>query len=263
MENKNDSVFNNAQPINGVINEDISNDDDKSLLTNFNIIIKNFTLCDQYLENIDSDIKNLSLFHKKITANLNTKKMFHYYGIYCDDIYFQKKILIKECNLLKEVMELMKRKMYGDLFRLYVKIVKLIIALHVEYSDIKREDTNNLTLSNYISDACIKTYDEINEIDKYNCKDISNIFNNVVKKINEIKQLILQVGKLIETNDSKIKYGYSIELMIISLVGEKNKIAMDYDLLRRLLFGMIEINLKMSEKYLIRAKNLSGEINDN
>lgn len=226
-------------------------------------LLRNYMNLNTHLDNISDDIKNISSLHVKMTSSVSNREKFYNYGTYIDDILFQKKILTLEYALIKDIHIMLKRKIYGDLFRLYLKILKLIALLQNEYTDIKEINISTKNILQNVLDNNIKIYDELDPLDRYEYKDIINIFKKITVKIDELQVYILKLEKFIKTTDVKNKDGYAINLMIIGLSGEKDKIVIDADAVRDILKETIIGHLRLSEKYLKRAEEISLEIKDN
>lgn len=220
-----------------------------------NNILNLFTLIDNNVLNIISDIDQLTALHSKLINNSDKKNRFYNYGIYIDDIYFQKKILEKEMNFIKDIHEMCRRKLYGDLFRLYIKIIKLL-------SNIRKETSKNDSISKeYLQN--IKIYYEIDQKSQYSIEDILNIYKKINEKIIEISNYISDINKSVSQICEKNNDGYSLQMYIIGLRGEKTSIETEHTNFKTVLEGIIEINRNILEKYVQRSKNISNEIDDN
>jgi hypothetical protein len=225
-----------------------------------NELIHIYEQIDCYIENIEEDIKHLIELHKTINNNVQQREKFNNYGIYSDDIYFQKNILKSELNLIKFICESGKKKLYGDLFRIFTKVIKNISSLKLEYTEIK---TSYKTINKNFIENNIKLYSVINNTITYTNKDIIHLYKHICIKLQELETYINKVDSIISLISNKHSNGYAVRIMILGILGEKDKLILEFDTTSKILDATIDLNINISQKYLVRSKILSKEIKDN
>jgi hypothetical protein len=222
------------------------------------ILINNCVQIEYNIKNIENDINKLSLLHQKLIANVSNKDIFYNYGVYADDVFFQKSIIEDEKKLIKSIYEANKRKIYSDFFRIYIKMIKSLLTLNIEYFNL---DASSTSITKYIADDNVKVYSILN-YDEYTSNDIIYIFKIVMTKIKELEQSIQKINNLIDVTKANVSNGYSVKLMLIAINGEKQRLIVDYNISRQILDETVDISVKLSEKYLERSINLANEIKD-
>ena len=113
------------------------------------------------LENMSEDIDKLNNTHKYYLKSATDDIHFHY-SVYIDDIFFQKKILFIEYNCMHDIYHDNINKFYRDLYKLFNKIIKLLISIIYE--------NNKLIL-------------KINDIDntKFSIQNIDDLKKNILR----------------------------------------------------------------------------------
>ena len=99
----------------------------------------------------------------------------------------------------------------------------------------------------------VKIFNELQSNVNYDFNDIDNIYNELDKRMNELK-LSNELIK-ININDLKVKTDKGIlgQTFIIDLNGRINKINVEYKIIINILSSILNIHVKISEKY----KNIS------
>lgn len=208
---------------------------------------------DENISIISNDIEHLDNLHKKITSNSDKKNRFYNYGIYIDDIFFQKRILEKEMLFFKEITMMIKRKLYGDLFRLYIKIIKLLNDLKYNFSG-KSNLSHEIIKKELLSD--IKIFKELDDNAIYLVDDIIKLYEKIIEKINEIDVHLSDIDKIIENTENTENTehnksdGNPIQMYLIGLEGEKISIKSETENFKVILNGILEINSKLIQKYI-------------
>jgi hypothetical protein len=226
------------------------------------------------LENMTEDIEKLDNTHKyylksSTDVSVITDVHFHY-SVYIDDIFFQKNILQREYNCMNEIYLNNLNKLYRDLYKLFNKIIKLLINLVNENNKLilKINDIDNTKLSiqnieelrkkYYIN---IKIYHEINSIDeKFLLDDVKILYDLIIKRNNDINDNIKQIKSHIASIDKKINKGIFIETFKISLVGTIETFTVEYNLYIKIFNSILNNHLFIANKYFNRTKNISEEV---
>jgi hypothetical protein len=223
-------------------------------------VIKKYTSLDIYIDDISNDINNLINLHKTIVLNSERKDHFHRYGIYIDDIYFQQTILTKELKNMTDIRNQCIRKFYGDLFRLYIRIIRRLISLDKElHGNLNQESY----IAKYLTEPQILIFNELDEKNIYDMKNIEFIFTNIEKRIEELKSYATEINSIINSTNNKISDGYLIKSFIVGLSSEKSKVDIDISLFVDMIQLILENNMKLSEKYSDYAKTIADELKDN
>jgi hypothetical protein len=226
------------------------------------------------LENMTEDIEKLDNTHKyylksSTDVSVITDVHFHY-SVYIDDIFFQKNILQREYNCMNEIYLNNLNKLYRDLYKLFNKIIKLLINLVNENNKLilKINDIDNTKLSiqnieelrkKYYTN--IKIYHEINSIDeKFLLDDVKILYDLIIKRNNDINDNIKQIKSHIASIDKKINKGIFIETFKISLVGTIETFTVEYNLYIKIFNSILNNHLFIANKYFNRTKNISEEV---
>lgn len=260
----------------------------KNIYDNYNIIIKQ-------LNNIMHDIKKLETVHKLyITTNqldnLN-------YSTYIDDIKHQINIINREYEYLNDINTMNLNKFYRDLFKLYTKIVKILLNVYKENKDIiiKIWNSNEKVINEtpefkkfkktikYISDTTRssnvmisenKIIEEIkkkyftsikifNELVADNNFDLSDIETLYLELESRLKELLLSNELIkINLNDIKIKTDKGIlgQTLVMDLTGKLEKIKVDYNIVLKLVESVFNIHTSISRKYKDLTIKISSEV---
>ena len=167
------------------------------------------------LENMLEDIEKLDDIHKyylKSSQNVSgTTDMHFHYSVYIDDIYFQKNTLQTEYNCMNKIYLNNLNKLYRDLYKLFNKIIKLLINLinennklilkinYIDNTKLAMENTIELRKKYYIN---IKIYHEINSInEKFLLNDVKILYDLIIKKNIDINDNIKQIRSHIASID--------------------------------------------------------------
>jgi hypothetical protein len=258
----------------------------------YNLIIQRYREIDKYIRNIQNDIKKLDDVHHKYinTDGLDSLN----YSTYVDDIKYQLSVVNKEYKFLYDIFQSNLNKLYRDLFKLYSTICKTVISIYKDNKDVvfkiwnstdkvveetvnykkMKKIIRNISESTRISGLTneIKIFNEIkkyyfsnikifNELHidiNYDFTDIDNIYNELDKRICEL-HLSNELIK-ININDLKLKTDKGIlgQTLLIDLDGRINKIDVEYKIIINILSSIINIHVKITEKY----KNISTIIAD-
>jgi len=202
-------------------------------------------ICEQIDNNINiiyEDIKNIDEYYDNSYKYINNKKIT-YFSIYINDIFFQKHILEIEINNIVEIYHLIKRKLYTDLYTLYIKLNKT--------HDIENHHDN------------IKKIDE-NDIDEeVSPSDIKNICLSLNKIIDDITIYLSHIDDDIKINISKEDNGYPVDLLLICLNNEKNNITSKILASKSIYKNIIANSHKLLSIYLDKIKHISNDLIDN
>ena len=193
---------------------------------NFNIMIKNKSLCDKLIDYIMLSHKNLTELYSLLYKNLDTTNL--YLGI--DSFNFQNKLLELQITSIKRFFNIIINRIYCDYYKIHRSIkkytettfsnIELINNIFPIYKDLEIEkiyDFNIITdlrsnifyyinsINNYIN---IKINDTIEYIDTYNnglyVKNYINEENNLINTYKE--QLNLYVNYIDTCTEYHLKY---------------------------------------------------------
>ena len=243
----------------------------------FNKINDYYDKTNQNLENMANDLEKLNnthLFYIKSISEENNNiylnnNSFHY-SIYIDDIFYQKKILNMEYECMLNIFNLNIDKFYRDLYKLYLKIVKLLVNVIHEnnklITKINGIDNVKANVQNiedirrkFLYD--IKIYKETDStFQKFNSDDIKKIFHAILKRNSDIEEYIKDIRKHSAIVDKKVNKGMLIETFKISFNGNIDSLLLENDLYGKILESIITNHYNVSKKYSIRTKNISDEV---
>ncbi len=221
------------------------------------------------LENMSEDIKKLDNTHKYYLKSTTDDIHFHY-SVYIDDIFFQKKILLCEFNCMNDIYHDNINKFYRDLYKLYNKIIKLLLSLINENNKLLLKindlDNNKINIQNidelkkkYLIN--IKVFNELKSIyDNFTVDDIKILYDNIIKKNNEINDNIKQIKTHIASIEKKISKGIFIETFKISLIGTIETLTLENNLYIKIFNSILNNHLIIAKKYFFRTKNISDEV---
>ena len=226
------------------------------------------------LENMSEDVEKLDNTHKyylKSSQNVPGATDVHFhYSVYIDDIFFQKNILQTEYNCMNEIYLNNLNKLYRDLYKLFNKIIKLLINLVNENNKLilKINDFDNTKLSIQNTDELrkkyyinIKIYHEINSIDeKFLLDDVKILYDLIIKRNIDINDNIKQIRSHIASIDKKISKGIFIETFKISLIGTIETFSLEYNLYIKIFNSILNNHILIANKYFNRTKNISEEV---
>ena len=108
--------------------------DEEQLKSLFKIIFDNYNTIIEQLNNIVHDIQKLETVHKLYISNSQLDNLN--YSTYVDDIKHQINIINREYNYLNDINTMNLNKFYRDLFKLYTKIIKILLILKAYESQI-------------------------------------------------------------------------------------------------------------------------------
>jgi hypothetical protein len=167
----------------------------------FESILKNYKNIKSNLENINEDIEKLEKVHFNFVNNAENKLRFHEYGVYIDDIYYQIKLLKMEYTNQMNIQMHNINKMYKDLYRLYYKVVKKLISIHIENSNltplIDKKHVNDKIVNEkkqYFSK--IKIFNEISN-DNYSIEDCECIYIELESRLDELVRTVDNINNII------------------------------------------------------------------
>ena len=242
----------------------------------FNKINNYYEQTSHNLENMANDLEKLNnthLFYIKSISEENSNmylnnNSFHY-SVYIDDIFYQKKILSMEYECMLNIYNLNIDKFYRDLYKLYLKIVKLLVnVIHENNKLITKINGIDNVKSNVqnIEDIRrkflydIKIYKESDSFQKFNSDDIKKIFHAIIKRNSDIQEYIKEIRKHISIVDKKVNKGMLIETFKISFNGNIDSLILENNLYSKILESIISNHHNVSKKYYIRTKNISDEV---
>ena len=243
----------------------------------FNKICNYYNKTDENLKNMSIDLEKLNTTHLFYIKSINEENTntyinnnnFHY-SVYIDDIFYQKKILTMEYECMLNINNFNIDKFYRDLYKLYLKIIKLLVNVIHENNKLvtKINDIDNIKNNiesiedirkKFLSD--IKIYKESDNINqKFNYDDIKKIFNAINKRNTNINDYIKDIHKHILIVDKKVNKGMLIETFKISFNGNIESLGLEHNLYIKIFESIITNHYNISKKYYIRTKNISDEI---
>lgn len=265
---------------------------------NYTKIIENYKSIYSSLKNILQDIKLLENIHNVYINSIDLTSLN--YSIYVDDIKHQITITELEYDYINNIYNLNVEKLYRDLFKLYNKLTKIILTIFKENKDtvikiwnscekingetdeFKKLKKSIRTLSEnirspvpIISDnkifeeikkqyySNIKIYDELDNNIKYSIEDVTNIYDKLILRLNDLnlsKELIKM--NLLDIKN-KTNKGVIGQTFIMDLRGKSDKINVDYNISIKILESIISIHLCLSDKFKIMAETIAEQVNYN
>jgi hypothetical protein len=230
-------------------------------LTKFNKIVQNYKLIQDNLSNTLEDIEKLEKIHYHFVSNAENKLRFHEYGIYVDDIYFQMNILKTEYNCQCKIQIQNVNKLYKDLYRLFNRIVKKLISMKIENSTphdkIKIANLITQERKNYF--VKVKPFNEIAE-NHIHIDECQILYNEIEIRMNEFINAIQDITHSISNAEVQKHDGLLLQTFLISMKSEKEKAEIEQNLYKKLLVGILNSHLEISNKYLERTNQISKEI---
>jgi hypothetical protein len=221
------------------------------------------------LENMAEDIEKLDSTHKYYLKSTTDDIHFHY-SVYIDDIFFQKKILLIEYNCMNDIYHDNINKCYRDLYKLFNKIVKLLISIINENNKLilKINDIDNTKINIQNIDDLkkkyfmnIKVFYELKSVnDHFTLDDIKLLYDIIIKRNNDINDNIKQIKTHISSIDKKINKGIFIETFKISLIGTIESLTLENNLYIKIFNSILNNHLIIAKKYFYRTKNISDEV---
>jgi hypothetical protein len=262
----------------------------------YNQIIDNYRKYLSNIKNIFDDIKKLEGVHH---IYINTADMSSVnYSIYVDDIKHQINITQIEYNYINDIYNINIEKLYRDLYKLYNRIIKLLLSIYKENKDIiikiwkssekidydssdfkkfkksiklisdNARSNNPLSNDNKIFDEIkkqyyfdIKVYNEINTKQQYDLNDIIKLFDNVIKRLEELylSRELIRMNLLDIQN--KTEKGILGQTFAMDLNGKSDRINVDYNIMLKLLESTLNIHLSLAERYNNISLVISKEVN--
>jgi hypothetical protein len=221
------------------------------------------------LDNMSEDIEKLDNTHKYYLKSAINDIQFHY-SVYIDDIFFQKKILYIEYTCMNDIHRDNINKLYRDLYKLYNKIIKLLISIINENNKLilKINDIDNTKISTQNIDDLkkkyftnIKVFYELKSVNEhFTLDDIKLLYDVIIKRNNDINENIKQIKTHITSIDKKIIKGIFIETFKISLLGTIESLSLENNLYIKIFNSILNNHLIIAQKYFYRTKNISDEV---
>jgi len=267
---------------------------EEQLKNNFKNIYDNYNVIIKQLNNIAHDIQKLQGVHKLYISNSQIDNVN--YSIYIDDIKHQINIINCEYKYLNDVNVMNLNKFYRDLFKLYTKIVKILLNIYKENKDViikiwnSNEKIINETIEfkkfkkiiKYISDTTrssniimpdnkiieeikkkyyfsIKIFNELeNQI--FDLSDIETLYTELETRIKDLS-LSCELIK-INLEDIRIKTDKGIlgQTLIMDLTGKIDKIKVDYNIMLKLSESVLNIHGSLSKKYKELTVKIANEV---
>jgi hypothetical protein len=224
--------------------------DDENIQNN----IKLFKLLDNHITDTHTHIKNMVESHKYIYELLHNKYDSNNYNLYIDDIYFNKNIISKEINNIETMRMLILRKFYGDLYRLYTKIIKYYLLIKEK----KSYDNESITKI-YFNELHIRTFSEIDILTIYRYRDIENIYLQINNHIMYIQKIYDETEKLLKDMNNKTK-DFNITTFVKAYNCENNKIEAEINIFKTILSHITEKNRYLVEKLIKRTTTINDDI---
>jgi len=262
----------------------------------YNKIIENYESIHANLKNIFEDIKTLEGIHNIYINSIDMSSLN--YSIYVDDIKHQINITQNEHDYINNTYSMNIEKLYRDLFKLYNRVTKIILSIFKENKDtiVKIWNSSEKSVSEthdfkkfkkairtlsenvrapmpiindnkifeeikkqYYSE--IRIYNELNNYHKYDLNDVIVIFNNLIKRFEEL-ELSKELIKM-SLNDIKNKTDKGVlgQTFVMDLNGKSDRITVDYNILLKLLESIIGIHTSLSEKYKNMAQTIADQVN--
>jgi hypothetical protein len=261
IHNDDKTIINENQDL---IKRDEKNNNNQYNEEQFEKIVKNYKAIKNNLDNIHEDIEKLEKIHFNFVNNVENKLRFHEYGVYIDDIFYQIKLLKIEHNNQLNIHDNNLNKMYKDFFRLYSKIVKKLISIHIENSNLtplidKKHVTDKIVNEKKQYFSKIKIFNEISN-DNYSIDDCECIYTELESRLDELVRTVDNIKNIINNVKEKYSEGLLLQTYLISLTGEKDKIIIEYNMFHRLLKSTLSSHLDISTKYLNRTETIAKEI---
>lgn len=270
--------------------------DIKKLNQKYQNIIDNYKSYNDNIKNVNEDIKKLESVHHIYINSADMSSLN--YSIYVDDIKHQINITRIEYDYINNIYIMNIEKLYRDLFKLYNRITKLLLAIFKDNRDIiikiwKSSDkinyeshdfkklkksikslSDNSRSNNPLSND-IKIFDEIkkqyyydlkiyNELEDnkgFDLNDIVKINGCLVKRIEELylSRELIQINLL----DIQIKTekGLLGQTFVMDLNGKSDRIKVDYNIMIKIYESILNIHLSLAEKYNNKSRIIAEQVN--
>ena len=267
----------------------------EKITNNYKKIIENYKNYNANIRNINEDIKNLENIHHLYIRSVDTSAIN--YSVYIDDIKHQINLTRIEFEYINQIYLINIEKLYRDLFKLYNRVTKNLLSIFRENKDLiikiwksnekinyetqefrklkksiklmsdNARSNNPTTNDNKIFEEIRKQYylniiiyNEMEKNHVYEIDDIIKLFDNLVKRIEEL----LLSCELIKINlidiQTKTEKGILGQTFIMDLNGKKDRIKVDYNIIVKILESTITMHLNLSEKYSGVSKKISDEV---
>lgn len=262
----------------------------------YNKIIENYESIHANLKNIFDDIKTLEGIHNIYINSIDMSSLN--YSIYVDDIKHQINITQNEHDYINNTYLMNIEKLYRDLFKLYNRVTKIILSIFKENKDtiVKIWNSSEKSVSEthdfkkfkkairtlsenvrapmpiindnkifeeikkqYYSE--IRIYNELNNYHKYDLNDVIVIFNNLIKRFEELELSKELIKMSINDIKNKTDKGVLGQTFVMDLNGKSDRITVDYNILLKLLESIIGIHTSLSEKYKNMAQTIADQVN--
>jgi hypothetical protein len=215
-----------------------------------------FRLLDSHINDIHTYIKNVIEAHRSLYEMINTKYDGGNYNLYIDDIFFHKNIISKEITSIEMMRMMVLRKFYGDLYKLYNKIIKYYLLVK------EKKVTDNQSISkNFFTDLHIRTFTEIDVLTIYRYRDIENIYLHINNHITYIQNIYNETEKLLKDMSEKNK-DFNILTFILTYNCENRKIEAEINIFKTILSHIIEKNKSYIEKLIKKTKLINEDITE-
>jgi hypothetical protein len=262
-------------------------------------IKKLFDLVFNNYKNIESLNRNTLLNIRKVEnvyqIYINSEQIDSVnYSIYIDDIKHQVDITLIEYKYICDINNVNIIKFYRDLFKMYNRIVKVILNIYLDnkimvmkiwktntifpnenekFNKIKNiiktiaERNNDVNEEKQIFDSIkkyyystIKIYNEIDENEKIDFNCISILFNETYKRMEEL----MLTSELVNINlidiKEKTKKGVIGQAYTMDLISKINKIKTEHYSLIKLMESIFNIHHKLSDKYHVLSQQILDDI---
>lgn len=222
--------------------------DNETIQTNLTL----FRQLDSHISDIHTYIKNVIESHRTLYEMIHNKYDANNYNLYIDDIYFHKNIISKEINSIEMMRMIVLRKFYGDLYKLYNKIIKYYLLVKEK----KVTDNQSIT-KNFFVDLHIRTFSEVDVLTVYRYRDIENLYLHINNHIMYIQKIYDETERLLKDMSDKSR-DYNIITFVLTYSCENKKIEAEINIFKTILSHIIDKN-KYYIKKLIKKTDL---IND-
>jgi hypothetical protein len=119
------------------------------------------------------------------------------------------------------------------------------------FDEIKKQYYTHITIYNEIA------------INKYSLEDIVLIYDNLIKRFNELYLSRELIKMNLSDIQNKTDKGVLGQTFIMDLNGKSDRINVDYSILVKILESIIGIHISLSEKYKNMAQTIADQVNYN
>jgi hypothetical protein len=258
----------------------------------FNIILNNYKKIDS---NNKLSVDNIKKVDNVYQIYINSEQIDSVnYSVHINDIRHQVMITTIEHKYSCDVNQINTTKIYYDLFKLYNRLIKILLSIYTENKIMIKKiwGTNNLfvdestkfkKLKTFIKTiaqkysgvtdeitmlTCIKKYhystikihNELNENDKVNYESTELLFSEICNTLEEL----LLTTELIKINLSdiknKISKGINGSAFMTDLLCKIDKIKSEYKYILNILNSILDIHKNLSNKYLLISNKILEDI---